>query len=144
MSHQPTPPAPRDFTAASYDQTLAGQWDAHREAVARWRDGGRRGERPQLLDAAELEQHRATIRTVGRNVAQMERRLLASKPRGQRARGAGRPARRAGSSSSTSSADPGEDGEPPPPRLTLAARSRAVFTFACLPAAEREDVEVGR
>lgn len=114
MSHQPTHPAPRDFTAASREDTFAGHCDAHREAVARWRADGRRGQRPQLLDAAEREQHRDTIRTTGRHVARMERALLARQPsRVARPRGTG--ARRAAASSSTSSADPGDDppGEPP-------------------------------
>lgn len=37
-----------------------------------------------------------------------------------RPRGAGRPARRSGSSSATASSDPGDDGEPAPPRRALA------------------------
>lgn len=122
MPHQPTHPA-RDFTAASPEQALAGRWGAHREAVARWRADGRRGKRPQLLDAAEREQHRDTIRTTGRHVARMERALLARQPsRVARPRGTGaRPARRAAASSSTSSCDPGDSdpdsSEPPELRL---------------------------
>jgi hypothetical protein len=143
MPHQPTHPAPRDFTAASREDTFAGHCDAHREAVRRWRADGSRGKRPRLLDAAEREQLRDTIRTTGRHVARMERALLARQPsRVARPRGTGaRPARRAAASSSTSGSDPGgEDSEPEPPasaRLRLAAPPRATLSFGCLAAQDR-------
>lgn len=89
-------------------------------SCARWHDRTARSARRQARRGSSRQARLRVFAVAHARAAQpCGARLRVARPRG-----AGRPARRAGSSSSTSSADPGDPDPEPPPSLQLAgARS---------------------